>query len=124
MAAGRRWTEEETKRSLYLYFQTPFGRMHATNPEIIALAKAIDRSPDSVAMKLCNFASLDPKITESGRKGLEGATKLDRQIWAEFNDNWTALIMEVEALEPTETVTTRGTVSAFRRRSTVPSTVA
>ena len=40
---------------------------------VTALAAAMGRSSGSIAMKLANFASLDPKITESGRKGLEGA---------------------------------------------------
>ncbi len=43
-------------------------------------------------MKLCNFASLDPKITESGRKGLDGASKLDRKIYAEFSQDWSGLL--------------------------------
>jgi hypothetical protein len=65
----RRWTEEETILALYLYFQLPFGKLHSGNPEIRQLAEALDRRSSSIAMKLCNFASLDPKITESGRKG-------------------------------------------------------
>jgi len=97
--AINRWTEAETKRALYLYFQLPFGQLHSGNPEIIALANAIGRTPSSIAMKLANFASLDPKITETGRKGLEGASALDRKIWAEFNNDWTRLILDSEALE-------------------------
>jgi putative restriction endonuclease len=93
-----RWTEEQTKRALYLYFQLPFGQLHSGNPEIIALARAVGRTPSSIAMKLANFASLDPKIVESGRKGLDGASALDRRIWAEFNSDWTRLIMEAEEL--------------------------
>lgn len=49
-------------------------------------------------MKLCNFASLDPKITESGRKGLAGASKLDKEIYAEFGQDWSALVARAEAL--------------------------
>lgn len=93
-----RWTEAETKRSLYLYFQLPFGQLHSGNPEIIALAHALGRTPSSIAMKLANFASLDPKIIESGRKGLVGATALDRRVWAEFNTDWTRLVADAEAL--------------------------
>lgn len=93
-----RWTEAETKRALYLYFQLPFGQLHSGNPEIIALAHALSRTPSSIAMKLANFASLDPKITETGRTGLVGATALDRRIWAEFNSDWTRLVTDAEAL--------------------------
>ena len=41
------------------------------------------RTPSSVAMKLGNFASLDPAIIRTGRVGLTGATALDRKVWAE-----------------------------------------
>ena len=87
----RRWSEEETLLALYLYFQLPFGKLHSRNPEILQLAEALDRPNNSVAMKLCNFASLDPKITDSGRKGLAGASKLDRSMYAEFGQNWSGL---------------------------------
>lgn len=82
MTRGRRWTEDETKRALDLYGRVAFGQMDSGNPDIVALAKAMGRTPSSVAMKLANFASLDPKITRTGRKGLTGATALDRRVWA------------------------------------------
>lgn len=50
-------------------------------------------------MKLTNLASLDPKITETGRKGLRGASDLDRQVWAEFHENWEKLAAESEKLK-------------------------
>jgi putative restriction endonuclease len=83
MVKGRRWTEDETRRVLALYARLPFGQFHQHNPEVIALANVIDRTPSSVAMKLCNFASLDREITATGRKGLDQSTILDRKIWAE-----------------------------------------
>lgn len=99
MAGRVRWTEDETKLALYLYFQLPFGHLHSGNPEIIALAGRLGRTPSSVAMKLANFASLDPKILETGRKGLQGASVLDRKIWGEFHEDWTRLILEVGTRE-------------------------
>ena len=94
MAPRKRWSEYETKRALYLYFQTPFGKMHSRNPEIIALANEVGRTPSSIAMKLVNFASLDPAITGTGRKGLAGASDLDRRVWGEFHEDWTRLILD------------------------------
>jgi putative restriction endonuclease len=96
--ARKRWSEEETVLALYLYFQMPFGRLHSGNPEIQTLAAAIDRSSSSVAMKLCNFASLDPNIIQSGRKGLDGASKLDRATYAEFGQDWSGLVARAEGL--------------------------
>lgn len=96
--AGRNWTEDELRVALYLYFQLPFGRLHSGTPDIIQMAKILDRSPSSVAMKLTNFASLDPKITETGRKGLKGASKLDRSVFEQFRADWSASIEAAETL--------------------------
>ncbi len=96
--AGRRWTEDEICLGLYLYFQLPFGKLHAGTPEIIELAAKLDRTPSSIAMKLCNFASLDPKITDTGRSGLDGASKLDKEIFARFQNDWSASISSVTSL--------------------------
>lgn len=117
--ARKRWSEEETLLALYLYFQLPFGKLHSGNPEIQTLATAIDRSNSSVAMKLCNFASLDPKITESGRKGLDGASKLDRATYAEFGQDWSGLVARAEELWVSQvdrqTVGTQSTQPANQR---------
>lgn len=93
-----RWTADELKLAFYLYCQLPFGRLHRGNPDIIRLAQRLGRTPSSVAMKLVNFASLDPAITGTGRKGLSGASKLDRVIWEQFNDDWQSLVDECSAL--------------------------
>ena len=79
---GKHWTEEDQILALNLYHMLPFGRLSETTPEIKALANLMDRTPGSVSMKLCNFASLDPVIFESGRKGLANVSKKDREIWA------------------------------------------
>ncbi len=93
-----RWTKEQLKLAFHLYCQLPFGRLHSLNPEIIELAKLIGRTPDALAMKLGNFASLDPAITGTGRKGLSKASNLDRQIWADFHADWEGLALECERL--------------------------
>jgi putative restriction endonuclease len=95
---SRRWTEKETILALFLYFQLPFGKIDSGTPEIQKLASAIGRTSNSVAMKLGNFASLDPKITGSGRRGLTGASKQDRQLYAKFSADWTLLVTEAELL--------------------------
>ena len=96
--AGQSWTDLDTKFGLYLYFQLTFGQIDQRNPEVIKLAGIIGRSPSSIAMKLANFASLDPKITQSGRKGLQGASAQDRRIWDAFHADWTGLISEIESV--------------------------
>jgi hypothetical protein len=93
-----RWTKEQLKLAFHLYCQLPFGKLDMRTPEVIKLAGLIGRTPGAVAMKLSNFASLDPAITSTGRKGLEGASNLDREIWDEFHADWEALAVESEML--------------------------
>ena len=71
---------------LHLYARIPFGQQHARNPLVIELAGVLGRTPSSVAMKLNNFTSLDPHEAARGVKGLEGASALDAEVWAEFEN--------------------------------------
>ena len=93
-----RWTKEQLKLAFHLYCQLPFGRLHSRNSEIIQLAKLIGRTPGAVAMKLVNFASLDPAITSTGRAGLGNSSSLDREVWAEFHADWEKLALECSLL--------------------------
>ncbi len=73
--------------ALNLYHKLTFGQLHARQPAIVALAAKLERSTNSLAMKLCNFASLDPALKLRGIRGLEGASALDRTVWGEFHAN-------------------------------------
>lgn len=95
MAKGRRWVRSELVTALYLYGELPFGSFHKGNNKIQEYSALLDRTPSSLAMKLSNFASLDPVITSSGRKGLEGASQADKLIWAEMNSNWNEFTQEM-----------------------------
>ncbi len=92
------WQEEELLLTLHLYCRTPFGKLHQTNPDIIQLAAIIGRTPSAVAMKACNFASLDPALAQ---KGLDGASKADRALWNAFMTNATEIVEKAEALYET-----------------------
>jgi putative restriction endonuclease len=92
MASGKRWTRDELLIVLNLYHKLRFGQFHARQAAVIDLAKRMDRNPASVAMKLCNFASFDPALQLRGIKGLQGASKLDREIWDEFHANPAELV--------------------------------
>ncbi|MDB5062047.1 MAG: putative restriction endonuclease [Mucilaginibacter sp.] len=72
--------------------------MHSRNVDVQDLAAIIGRSPSAVARKLGNFASFDPKLKERGVKGLENASKLDKQIWQEYMHNWDEQFIESEKL--------------------------
>jgi len=92
------WTREESILAINLYCKIPFGQMHSRNAEVIDLATLIDRTPSSVARKLGNFASFDPKLRERGIKGLENASRLDNQIWQEYMHDWDEQFIESEKL--------------------------
>lgn len=91
----RAWTKEETMLAINLYCKLPFGKMHHANPDVVALAKLIGRSPNSVALKLGNIACLDPDLP---RKGLSNYTRLDCDTWEEFSADWERLAFESELL--------------------------
>jgi predicted restriction endonuclease len=93
-----RWNKEQLKLAFNLYCQLPFGKLHSRNAEVVELAQLIGRTPSAVAMKLVNFASLDPAITASGRVGLGNASALDREVWEEFHADWERLALECAAL--------------------------
>lgn len=88
------WTRGQLLVALNLYCQLPFGKFHSRNPVIVKFAELLGRTPSALAMKLVNIASLDPVITESGRTGLVGASKLDRQLWDEMQSDWNGFAIE------------------------------
>lgn len=96
MAKGKSWTRDELIVAMNLYCKLPFGQLHHRNPVIIALAEKLGRTPSSVAMKLCNLASLDPVQQARGISGLSGASAADREVWAEFHKDWDRLAFESE----------------------------
>lgn len=81
MVTVGRWTREELLAALHLYHRLPFGRLHARNPEVIELATRIRRTPSAIALKLVNFAALDPSIDQ---RGMGNYSNADSAIWREF----------------------------------------
>lgn len=92
------WTREQLKLAFHFYCQTPFGKLDSRNRKVIELARLIGRTPGALAMKLVNFASLDPAIAASGRAGLSNASHLDRAVWDEFHADWEGLALECAQL--------------------------
>lgn len=92
------WTREEFILALNLYFKLPFGKLHTRTPEIQELSAMMDRTVNSVAMRLNNFASLDPYHTNRGISGLKNISKGGVSVWNEFMDNRADLVFEAETL--------------------------
>jgi len=97
-APAVKWTREHFLIALNLYCKLPFGKLHRGNPIIIETAKKMGRTPNSLAMKLCNFASLDPVQLARGVRGLPGATPQDKAMWNEFQSNLPILAPESEQM--------------------------
>lgn len=92
------WTREEHIVAFNLYCKVPFTKINSSNKEIQHLASIIGRSTGSVAMKLANFARLDPDLQARNISGLTQGAKGEEYVWNEFNGNWEELAYESERI--------------------------
>lgn len=97
MAENNRWTREETIIALYYYFQIPYGQLAKNNPQILQIAKILDRTPSSVSMKMGNLARFDQTLQKRGVHGLSNGSRMDDLIWHEFFNHYEKLISSAEA---------------------------
>lgn len=72
--------------------------MHSNNAEVVFLSRLIKRTPSAVAMRLVNFAAVDPFHKKRGVKGLSGDIKQVEPIWNQFIMNKEDFVFESEAL--------------------------
>ncbi len=98
MAATRLWTRNELIVAFNLYLKLPFGKLHSGTQAIKDLADLIGRSHSSVAMRLNNFAHVDPYHQQRGIMGLDGGRKQVQPIWDEFINNQEDLVFESERI--------------------------
>lgn len=96
--AKKLWTREEEIIVFNLYCKIPFQRSSKNHPEVIKIANIIGRTPSAVNMKIGNFGSFDDTLKKQGIVGLTNASRLDEQIWDEFNGRWDELAYESERL--------------------------
>jgi len=97
--SNRNWTREETMLAFELYCIIPSGKDTTNNPSIIELAKAINRTPSSVKLKLQNFKSCDPSYTSRGKVGLANVSRLDKEVCAEFLGQWDEMLLAVDEIK-------------------------
>ena len=94
----KRWEREELILTFNLYCKIEFSKINYRHPLVISLANIIGRTPSAVSWKLVNFASLDSELTKRGIKGAINSSKLDKEIFNEFINDWSKLIEESEIL--------------------------
>lgn len=92
------WTYEEHVLAFNLYCKIEFKKINANYQPIKELAAIIGRSNGSVAMKLANFARLDPALKARNVSGLTQGAKGEEVVWNEFRHNWDKLAYESELL--------------------------
>ena len=95
-ATAVKWTREHRLIALNLYCKLPFGQLHKGNPIVREVAAKMGRTASSLAIKLCNFASLDPVLQARGIVGMRGAANEDRSLWREFHSNYAVVVPESE----------------------------
>ena len=93
-----KWNREQTIIAFNVYCKIPFKSSSKTNPIIIKYANIIGRSPSALNMKVGNFGRLDPELKKQGIVGLANGSKLEENIWDEFNGNWDKLAYKSELL--------------------------
>ncbi|TSA26087.1 HNH endonuclease [bacterium] len=94
----RNWSRDELIVTFNLYCKLPFSKIHYTNPKIKELSNLIGRTPSAVALKLVNFARLDPELQKRNISGMKHGSKGEKIIWNEFHNNWEELSYESELL--------------------------
>lgn len=97
------WTREEEIVVFDLYCKIPFKRASKNHPDVIRIADIIGRTPSAVNMKIGNFGSFDENLRQQGIVGLTNASKLDKEIWDEFNKRWDELSLLSEQIIATKT---------------------
>lgn len=92
------WTYEEHILAFNLYCKIPFTKINSNYAPIKELASIIGRTSGSVAMKLANFARLDPFQQARNVSGLSQGAKGEEIVWNEFNNNWEGLVYKSEQI--------------------------
>lgn len=97
-AVNRNWSKDELIVGFNLYCKTPFTKINARNKGVIELASIVHRSPSSVALKLANFARLDPALQKRNISGMRHGSKAEAEIWNEFSHDWEELAYQSELI--------------------------
>lgn len=93
-----KWTREHEIVALDLYCRIPFQKANNSNKDIQRLAKLLDRTVNSVKMKIGNFGSFDPELKRLGIVGLDGTSHLDKDVWNEYYGHWDRLAYDAKCI--------------------------
>lgn len=96
--SGQPWSDDELLLCLNLYFRLPFSRYDQRTAEVIEVAQAIDRTPAAVALRLANYASLDPSHQARGVRGMANIGRSAQEMWERYAADRERLAFESEVL--------------------------
>ena len=94
-----KWSREETILAFDLYCKVPFSKISKTNPDIIELANLLGRTPSSVGLKMANLAHFDKELRARNVSGMSNASKLDGEIFREFESDWEGLSYQAQEIK-------------------------
>jgi putative restriction endonuclease len=92
------WTRDELIIAFNLYCKIPFTKINSSNKQVKELSGILGRSVSAVALKLANFARLDPALQNRNISGMRHGSKAEIEIWKEFHGNWEELTYQSELL--------------------------
>ena len=107
-----KWHRDEIILALDLYFKIEKRQIHSNNPKIVELSALLNRlpifdekpdserfrNPNGVSLKLSNFLAIDN--THTGQ-GMSSFSKLDKEIFHEFDNDRTSLSNIANAIRNT-----------------------
>lgn len=96
MDERRKWSRDELLVAFSLYCRLPFGQFDQRNAEVQRVAAALGRTPGALAMRLSNFASLDPIQQARGIRGLSSTGPGLQAFWNEVHADWNRTAVETE----------------------------
>lgn len=95
---GIKWTREETILAFDLYCRLPYSKISSANTDVKELAVLLERTPGSVELKMRNLAHFDPELLRRNVVAMPHGSKLDAEIWEEFNSNWEELCFQARRI--------------------------
>lgn len=95
---NEKWSRHELIVAFNLYCKLPFTKINATNKAVKDLAEIIGRSNSSVALKLANYARLDPDLQKRNVAGMTHGSKGEIDVRNEFAGNWEELAYQSELI--------------------------
>lgn len=109
MSKNPNWTRDEIILALHLYMTAERRQLDKSHPRVIELSKTLNRlpvhskdqrnaefrNPTGVSMKLGNIRAIDPEFEGAG---LSRGSKLEAEVWAEFEGDLYRLAAVAESI--------------------------